>query len=103
MPRQRKSTAKQSINPLPGSVQPQMVRCGKPWCRCSRGGPQHGPYYYRFYWDAGRQRKIYIPRSEVSQVQEAIRHWKQLHPPAYQLLTSIKELEELLNMLTQEA
>jgi hypothetical protein len=79
-----------------------MIRCGKPWCRCARGGPKHGPYFYRFYWDKGRQRKVYVPRAEVSQVREAIHNWKALHPPAYQLLASIKELETLLKILTQE-
>ena len=93
---------KQSIVPLPGSIHLQMIRCGKTWCQCSSGGSKHGPYFYRFSRVKGRQHKVYVPRGEVSQVLEAIRHWKELHPPAYQLLASIRELEALLNILTQE-
>ncbi|MEW6231301.1 MAG: DUF6788 family protein [Chloroflexota bacterium] len=41
----------------------QLVRCGKPNCRCARGQP-HGPYLYRQWRDAsGRQHKRYLGNS----------------------------------------
>ena len=52
---------------LPGVVCQQWVRCGRPGCRCARGSP-HGPYFYRFWRDAGRLRKEYVRRSDVGQV-----------------------------------
>jgi hypothetical protein len=50
---------------LPGTVQVQWTRCGKPTCRCARGEP-HGPYFYRFFREHGRLRKTYVPRPAVS-------------------------------------
>ena len=51
---------------LPGSVQPQFVRCGRPACHCANGA-LHGPYYYRFWWEGGRLCKAYIKRAELEQ------------------------------------
>jgi len=48
-----------------GAICPQMVKCGKPNCKCARG-KLHGPYFYRFTRDQyGRLRKQYVRRSEV--------------------------------------
>jgi hypothetical protein len=55
---------------LPGTVCAQMVRCGKPSCRCARG-ELHGPYFYRFVWQGGKQRKIYVKQQEAAQVRQA--------------------------------
>jgi hypothetical protein len=52
---------------LPGAVCAQWVRCGRPGCRCARGA-LHGPYFYRFWRDAGRLRKQYIRRPDVDRV-----------------------------------
>lgn len=49
-----------------GAICPQMVKCGKPNCKCARG-ELHGPYFYRFMRDQyGRLRKQYVRRSEVT-------------------------------------
>lgn len=49
-----------------GAICPQMVRCGKPNCKCARG-ELHGPYFYRFTRDKyGRLHKQYVRRSEVA-------------------------------------
>jgi len=53
-----------------GTVCAQWKKCGKPKCRCTRG-KLHGPYYYRFWWEGGRQRKSFIRGLEVEQVREA--------------------------------
>jgi Family of unknown function (DUF6788) len=53
--------------PLPGVVLPQRVRCGRPNCRCARG-ELHGPYFYRFWREGGRQRRQYVRRSELEEV-----------------------------------
>jgi hypothetical protein len=55
---------------LPGAVCAQMVRCGKPTCKCGRG-ELHGPYFYRFVWEYGTQRKVYIRKDMVEQIQDA--------------------------------
>lgn len=55
---------------LPGAVCAQMVRCGKATCKCVRG-ELHGPYFYRFVWEHGKQRKVYIKQDAVKDVREA--------------------------------
>jgi hypothetical protein len=48
-----------------GAVVARWVRCGKPWCRCANGGPQHGPYYTRYWSEGGHRRKEYIRLADV--------------------------------------
>ena len=55
---------------LPGTVVAQMVRCGKPGCRCARG-ELHGPYYYRLWREGGRLRKAYVARGALAEVRAA--------------------------------
>jgi hypothetical protein len=55
----------ETANPSPkrddrGAIVARWVRCGKPWCRCSNGGPKHGPYYTRYWREGGRRHKEYI-------------------------------------------
>ena len=55
---------------LPGAVVQQYVRCGKAGCRCAQGA-LHGPYSYRKWREGGRQRKAYVPATEVTDVRTA--------------------------------
>jgi hypothetical protein len=55
---------------LNGAVCAQYKRCGRANCKCA-GGRLHGPYYYRFTWEAGRVVKEYIPLSRVEEVEAA--------------------------------
>ncbi len=55
---------------LPGTVCAQMIRCGKPTCKCSRG-ELHGTYYYHFMRVGGRLRKRYLKPDEVEAVRAA--------------------------------
>lgn len=62
---------------LPGSVQAQWVRCGKPNCRCARG-EHHGPYWYRFWWEDGRKHKAYVRKADLEAVQAACQEGTEL-------------------------
>ena len=53
-----------------GSIHAQFVRCGRPGCRCA-AGRLHGPYFYRFWREAGRLRKAYVLRSQLDDVRTA--------------------------------
>ena len=56
---------------LPGTVQPQYIRCGKPNCKCARG-QLHGPFYYRIWRDhRGRQHKEYVRKADLEAVRNA--------------------------------
>jgi len=68
--------------PLPGSLQPEYRTCGKPTCRCF-AGPPHGPYWYRRWREGGRQRRAYVPASDLPRVRAAIDQWHRLHPPLW--------------------
>lgn len=69
----------ESLKPLPkmlaGCICAQWKKCGKPNCRCARG-ELHGPYFYRFWWSGGHQRKSFIKASEVEQVREACEDYR---------------------------
>ena len=65
------------VEPLPGAVCPQFVRCGTPGCKCATGD-LHGPYYYRFWREDGRLRKVYVKRADVAAVRAACEEERQL-------------------------
>ena len=60
---------------LPGVVIAERKRCGKPRCRCASGQAEdlHGPYFYRYFRQAGRLRKVYVRRADVAEVRRACR------------------------------
>ena len=56
----------------------ELVKCGKPRCRCAHG-LKHGPYFYLRYQEydhasgGSHFRREYVPRSEVPRVRRWIR------------------------------
>lgn len=81
-----------------GSLIGEHKRCGKPNCRCARGR-LHGPYYYRRWRDAtGRQRKEYVPRERVPEVQLALAQARADTPRV-----RLRELKKLLDRLDGDA
>ena len=93
--------SEQPLEPLPGSLHAQWVRCGKNWCRCAEAGPLHGPYYYHFYREAGKQRKKYVPKGQVQQVRSAIELWGALYPPISSFRASLRNINQLYKTLTR--
>ena len=84
------------IGPLPGSLQVEWRRCGKPRCRCARGD-LHGPYWYRYWYEGRRRRKAYVPRGRVPAVAAGIARWRELRPPLWstrRLLAELRRLEK---------
>lgn len=75
------SPIRSPLEPLPGSVCAQFIRCGNPRCRC-RSGKLHGPYYYRVWREGARVRKAYVKRPDLEAVRAACgehaRHMAQL-------------------------
>ena len=80
--------------PLPGSLQLEWRRCGKPRCRCARGEP-HGPYAVRYWYEAGRRRKEYVPLARVADVAAGIALWRVLYPPVWSTRRLLAELRRL--------
>lgn len=66
----------EKVVPLPGVICVQWVRCGKPGCRCT-SGKLHGPYWYRFWRDGERQRKMYVRKADLERTRAACEAWQQ--------------------------
>jgi len=64
-------TAKPSPKQDQGTVCVQWIRCGRSWCRCKHGGPKHGPYYYRFWWQDGHRYKRYVRQEDAASMAAA--------------------------------
>lgn len=47
------------------------VRCGKPTCHCATG-EGHGPYGFLYWREGTRQRRRYVKRGEIEEVQEVV-------------------------------
>ena len=73
---------------------PLWTRCGKPTCRCAGGSP-HGPYAYRYWYEAGRRRKCYVPAARVAEVRAAVSRWRDLHPRLWSERRALAELRRL--------
>jgi hypothetical protein len=54
-----------------GAVVAHWVRCGRQWCRCTQGGPKHGPYYFRCWREEGRRHKSYVRQQDAARVASA--------------------------------
>lgn len=61
----KQKTSKRYPRLQAGAVCAQFKRCGKDNCRCARGA-LHGPYFYEFWRENGRQRKAYVKREDVA-------------------------------------
>jgi len=64
------------IEPLPGSVCRQYIRCGRSNCKCANG-MLHGPYYYRFWYVGGRLHKSYVKKADIGAILAACSAYKQ--------------------------
>ena len=62
-------------------------RCGRPSCRCHRGGPLHAGQHVTFK-EAGRSRTVYVPKALLPEV----RAWLAEHRRLKQLLREIHQL-----------
>jgi hypothetical protein len=76
-----KGRSVRKIEPLPGTLRAELVRCGKPACRCAHG-QRHGPYLYHRWREDGRPRRRYVRPADAERVRAGLAEWRRLHPPA---------------------
>jgi hypothetical protein len=90
---------------LPGTVCRQMIRCGKPNCKCARG-QLHGAYYYHFVRVGGRLRKRYLKPDEVEAVKAACQvrrgYERSKRNETRQAYQSVRELIARLRQIQRE-
>ncbi len=86
---------------LPGTDCAQMVKCGKPTCKCARG-ELHGPYYYHFVRQDRVLVKRYIRATAVEQTRSACADWRfrEKHRREASKI-SVRRLIKLLNLLKE--
>lgn len=53
------------------SYQQEYVKCGKARCKKCREGVGHGPYWYGYYREGGKTKKIYIGKELPKQPGES--------------------------------
>ena len=95
---QEKCRSVRKMTPLRGTLRAELVRCGKPSCRCARG-ERHGPYFYRRWREGGRQRRQYVRPGDAGHVRAALAEWRRLHPPARSMRDELADLRRLLRQL----
>ena len=94
------SRSLRKIEPLRGSLQPELTRCGTPSCPCARGA-LHGPYWSLCWREGTRQRRHYVRPADLERVRAALAEWRRLHPPAYAMRQQLAELRRLLREFEQ--
>lgn len=72
------------IEPLPGSVQVELRRCGKAACRCA-SGQLHGPYFRHVQRIGGRTVRRYVPLGEAAAAAQACALHREQFPSGRQL------------------
>lgn len=73
------------IEPLPGALCAQYMRCGKSNCKCAKG-ELHGPYFCHFVRQAGRLRKTYVKKADFETVSVACLAYRQQQRDIRELL-----------------
>ena len=101
-----------AVEPLPGSVVLQFVRCGKPGCSCNYG-QRHGPYFYRVWREGGKVCKAYVKITDLEKVREQtqlyevladeLKRLKQLHLDASKRLVQQRRVRRKLVQSWSEA
>ena len=87
--------------PKSASVCDQMVRCGRPNCRCTRG-VLHGPYACLFWRESGRLRKRYLRMAEAAAVRQEVTERRTARRELRELMrTSRQHWRRLLTLLRE--
>jgi len=88
--------AKIKVEGLPtkmaGYIEPRMIRCGKPNCKCAKG-ELHGPYYVQRWRSSGHKASKYIKKQDVLTAKLAVETYRRQQKQAR------RELQEALRTL----
>jgi hypothetical protein len=77
-------------NLLPGSLSEQVLRCGKPNCRCA-SGPGHTSWTLTFMVQ-GKKQTLHIPKHLVDQVRQQVESGRQYQDAVRDVLTANAQL-----------
>ena len=66
-----------SLGPfIKGSISDLKMNCGKPECRCHKGGPKHPATCLTFYRE-GKRSLIYVPKKERKRARQWLANYKE--------------------------
>ena len=88
---------------LPGSLALSYTRCGKPNCRCARGGESGHPGWQLTYRVAGRKRVERIPAEWVDEVRRRVGAGRAFHEAVAEVFALNAELLVLERRQRQKA
>jgi Family of unknown function (DUF6788) len=77
-----------------GSLHLEFKRCGRPRCRCRRG-LLHGPYVYRHWREADRQRKAYVPMRRLAEALLEVEEYRAGAARPAEVVQVLKELRHV--------
>ncbi len=78
-------------NSFTGSLHLEWKRCGQQPCRCA-SGLLHGPYVYRRWREGGKQRKAYLPMSNLSEFIESQKIFQTQFPRSSEIRKLLREM-----------
>lgn len=85
-----------------GSLCAQRVKCSKAGCRCARGQPHEGYYYFFWVGESGRLTKRYVRRQDVPIVRGVIERRRQRETSRRRELQQARiELRKLISILKE--
>lgn len=80
------------------------IRCGKPACRCMKGGSPHGPYPHLQWWEDGKIKTKYVNKKmfgrvasdldKAKRIKQIIKRLKELHAYRRKLEKSIEKIRK---------
>lgn len=91
----KKSNSLPKIQPLPGALCAQKIRCGKANCKCAKG-ELHERYFYHFYYEGGKLRKKYVKKADVSTIKVRVLLNKQQKKEMRNFVREINQSSALL-------
>ncbi len=84
-----------------GTVHSQVVRCGKPSCKCA-SGELHGPYFYHFQRINGSLVKRYVKAADVADMRAACdARRKNRRQESSARKASVRTLQQMLTKLRE--
>jgi hypothetical protein len=89
------------IQPLPGAVCAQKIRCGKPNCKCAKGELHEG-YFYHFFYVDGKLRKKYVKKADVPTIKARVLLNKQQMQEMRTFVREINQASALMRLYYRE-
>lgn len=80
-------------NNFTGSLHLEWKRCGRQSCRCARGF-LHGPYAYRRWREGAKQRKVYLPMSNLAEFIESQKTFQAQFPRSSEIRNLLREMDD---------